>query len=59
MIMARRIIDWTYWKNLNSGMIYKYERGTKPLNATTEWRQVTQYEYDQQINRLANLYEKC
>ena len=27
---------YTFWKNLRNGAIYKYEFGTKPLNADPE-----------------------
>ena len=45
----------TYWKNNKSGCIYKYEFGTKPFNADTEWTQVTGWDYDEAM-RIA--YEK-
>ena len=39
----------TYWKNIKTGTIYKYEVGTKPLHADTEWKQVTGWDYDEAL----------
>lgn len=37
----------TYWKNLTSGMMYKYYGTAKPLNWATDWKQVTAYDFDE------------
>ena len=41
----------TYWKNLNSGAIYKYYGNSKPLNWATEWKQVAGWDYDEAMRR--------
>jgi len=47
---------YTYWKNLRNGAIYKYEFGTKPLNADTEWKQVTGWDYDEALRIACERY---
>ena len=47
---------YTYWKKLRNGAIYKYEFGTKPLNADTEWKQVTGWDYDEALRIACERY---
>jgi hypothetical protein len=44
-------ITYTYWMELRTGMIYKYEFGTKPYKAETDWRQVSGWDFDRQFTR--------
>lgn len=46
----------TYWKNLNSGAIYKYYGNSKPLNWATEWKQVAGWDYDEAMRRASEKY---
>ena len=46
----------TYWKNLNSGVIYKYYGSSKPLNWETEWKQVAGWDYDEAMHRASEKY---
>lgn len=46
----------TYWMELRTGCIYKYEFGTKPYNYKTDWKQVTCHEYTQVLVVAARKY---
>lgn len=39
----------TYWKNLLNGSIYKYYGDSKPLNYSTDWREVSGWDYENQF----------
>lgn len=39
----------TYWKNLRTGVIYKYYGNAKPINYATEWKQVAGWDYDEAL----------
>lgn len=43
---------YTYWKELRTGCIYKYENGTKPYGADEgKWVLVTAWDFDNQFRR--------
>lgn len=46
----------TFWMELRTGCIYKYEFGTKPYNYKTAWKQVTGYDYDKALKVAARKY---
>lgn len=46
----------TYWLELRTGCIYKYEFGTKPYNYKIAWRQVTYCDYSKALQVTARRY---
>ena len=45
----------TDWKELRTGMIYKYVGESKPYRYETEWKETTAWEYEELINRLIDV----
>ena len=54
--MANTIKNYSFWKEVRTGCIYKYEVGVKPFRADQgAWIQVSGYEYDK---ALEDAYKK-
>lgn len=49
----------TYWKNINSGMIYIYHGLCKPLNWEHDWRQVSAWEYDEALRKAHKAWKEA
>ena len=49
---------YTFWKELRTGCIYKYEFGKKPFNADIEWKQVTGWDYDESLRIAREKFSK-
>lgn len=45
-----------FWKNIYSGMIYKYECGKYPINHESDYRRVPSAEYDAQLKYMRKKY---
>lgn len=45
-----------FWKNLYSGMIYKYPVGKYPLDHAADYRRVSSAEYDAQLKYMRKKY---
>lgn len=48
----------TYWKNLRTGVIYKYYGNAKPINHATEWKQVAGWDYDEALHKAYEKFSK-
>ena len=46
----------TYWKNLRTGVIYKYYGNAKPINYATERKQVAGWDYDEALRKAHDKY---
>lgn len=52
--MMKQMIS--FWKNLRTGVIYKYFGDAKPFNYETEWKQVSGWDYDEALRIASEKY---
>lgn len=45
-----------FWKNIYSGMIYKYECGKYPINHESDYKRVSAAEYAEQLEFMMRKY---